>query len=75
MHTLAMKRLQILIEDDLDLALECKARAEGRSKASLIRQYVRDRLRGLPPLEADPLWRMAGADAFEPAPIDDTVHR
>jgi len=69
-----MKRLQFLIEPDLDLALERKACAEGKSKASLIRQYVRDRLGGLPPLKADPLWRMAGADAFEPAPIDDTVY-
>jgi len=70
-----MKRLQILIEPELDLELERKARAEGKSKAALIRQYVRDRLRGLSPLEADPLWSMAGADAFEPAPVDDTVYR
>jgi hypothetical protein len=70
-----MKRLQILIEAELDSELERKARAEGKSKAALIRQYVRDRLRGLPPLEADPLWSMAGADAFEPARVDDTVYR
>jgi hypothetical protein len=75
MYASHMKRLQILIEPELDSELERKARAEGKSKAALIRQYVRDRLRGLPPLEADPLWSMAGADAFEPAPVDDTVYR
>jgi hypothetical protein len=70
-----MKRLQISIEPELDLALERKARQEGRSKAALIRQYVRERLGGLPPLKSDPLWRMAGADGFDPAPIDETVYR
>jgi hypothetical protein len=28
-------------------------------------------LRGLPPMEADPLWQMVGADAFDPTPIDE----
>ena len=75
MYADAMKRLQILIDEDLDVALERKARQDGKSKAALIREYVRDRLRGLPPLEADPLWRMAGVDAFDPKPIDDEVYR
>jgi hypothetical protein len=68
MHALLMKRLQILIEEELDIALERKARAERKSKAALIRQYVRERLSGLPPLEADPLWQMVGADTFDPNP-------
>lgn len=75
MYADAMKRLQILIDEELDVALERKARQDGKSKAALIREYVRDRLRGLPPLEADPLWQMTGADAFDPAPIDDVVYR
>jgi hypothetical protein len=63
-----MKRLQILIDEDLDVALERKARQVGKSKAALIREYVRDRLHGPGPLEADPLWQMVGADSFDPLP-------
>jgi hypothetical protein len=70
-----MKRLQILIEEELDEALERKAREEGTSKAALIRRYVGERLEPLPPLPSDPLARMAGADAFEPAPVDEVVYR
>ena len=51
-----VKRLQIMIEEDLDSALARQAREEGVSKAALIRRYVRDRLRPLPPIEEDPLW-------------------
>ncbi len=61
-----MKRLQIRIEEELDAALGRQARREGISKAALIRRYVRERLRPLPPLEADPLWEMVGADEYEP---------
>jgi hypothetical protein len=75
MYALLMKRLQILIEEELDAALERKAREEGRSKAALIRQYVGERLEPTPPLATDPLLRMAGADQFDPAPIDDVVYR
>ena len=70
-----MKRLQILIEAELDAALERKAREEGRSKAALIRQYVAERLEPLPPWTADPLRRMVGADDFDPEPIDEVVYR
>ena len=75
MYTLPMKRLQMFIDVDLDDALERQARAERTSKAALIRRYVRERLSPQPPLDADPLWRMAGADDFEPAAIDDVVYR
>lgn len=70
-----MKRLQILIEEELDEALERKAREEGTSKAALIRRFVGERLEPLPPLRSDPLARMAGADAFDPAPVDDVLYR
>ena len=69
-----MKRLQIMIEEDLDSELERLSAQEGTSKAALIRRFVRDRVRPLPPLSADPLARMAGADDFEPASIDDVVY-
>jgi hypothetical protein len=70
-----MKRLQILIGEELDEALERQARAEGTSKAALIRRYVGERLEPLPPLGSDPLVRMAGADAFDPSPVDEVVYR
>jgi hypothetical protein len=70
-----MKRLQVMIEEDLDAALERKAQGEGTSKAALIRRYVREHLQPLPPLEADPLWQMVGADDYEPEAVDDVVYR
>jgi Ribbon-helix-helix protein, copG family len=70
-----VKRLQIMIDEDLDAELERLAVDEDTSKAALIRRFVRDRLAPLPPLSADPLGRMVGADDFEPAAIDDVVYR
>ncbi len=72
-----VKRLQIMIEEDLDAALELQARREGVSKAALIRRYVRERVTPLPPLEEDPLWEIVGM--LEGAPhdsrsIDDVVY-
>jgi hypothetical protein len=59
-----------MIEEDLDAMLERQARAEGVSKAALIRRYVRDRMTPLPPIEEDPLWELVGADP-EAEPADD----
>ena len=64
-----------MIDDDLDKALARQALREKVSKAALIRQYVRDRLEPVPPLESDPLRRMVGTDDFEPESIDDDVYR
>lgn len=75
MYTYVMKRLQIMIDEELDEALEREALRTKTSKAALIREYVRERLDSLPPLDADPLWRMAGNDNFEPESIDDVVYR
>jgi Ribbon-helix-helix protein, copG family len=69
-----MKRLQIMIEEDLDSELERLAARESTSKAALIRRFVRERIQPLPPLSADPLAAMIGADDFEPAPIDEVVY-
>lgn len=63
-----MKRLQIMIEEDLDAALERRALEEGTSKAALIRRFVRDRVRPLPPIEQDPLWQLVEAAEREPVP-------
>jgi hypothetical protein len=70
-----MKRLQIYIEEELDAALERQARIEGRSKASLIRQFVGERMKALPPLSIDPLSKMVGAADFDPEPVDAVVYR
>jgi hypothetical protein len=55
-----VKRLEIMIEEDLDAELGIQAAREGVSKAALIRRYVGERLRPLPPLEEDPLWEIVG---------------
>jgi hypothetical protein len=74
-YTDSVKRLQILIEEELDAALERRAHEEGRSKSALIRQYVGERLQPLPPLATDPLGRLAGGDDFAPEPVDDIVYK
>ena len=65
----SVKRLQIMVEEELDAALGRQAAEEGVSKAALIRRYVGERLRPLPPLEEDPLWQLVGSVDAEP--IDD----
>ncbi len=72
-----MKRLQIMIEEDLDEALEHQAREERTSKAALIRRYVRERIKPLPPLEEDPLWDLVVMDEGSPddsMSVDDVVY-
>ena len=67
-----VKRLQIMIEEELDDLLAIEALNQRTSKAALIRQYVRERLRPkpLPPLEQDPLWELVGI-AGDAEPVDD----
>ncbi len=72
-----MKRLQIMIEEDLDAALGRQAAEEGVSKAALIRRFVGERLRPVPPLEDDPLWELVGMVEGSPgdsASVDDVVY-
>ena len=66
---MAVKRLQIMIDEDLDLALERQALEERTSKAALIRRYVRERLKPLPPIHEDPLWEFVGS--VDADPVDD----
>jgi hypothetical protein len=61
-----VKRLQIMIEEDLDAALAHQAAEERTSKAALIRRYVRERLQPLPPIQEDPLWELVGSVDAEP---------
>jgi hypothetical protein len=69
-----MKRLQIMIDEDLDAELERRASREHTSKAALIRMFVRERLDPLPPIEEDPLWDLVGTVEGEPAHHDDIVY-
>jgi hypothetical protein len=70
-----VKRLQILLDEDLDDGLDRLAKLERVSKAALIRRFVRAALEPLPPLHADPLTAMAGVDCFPPDPVDEVVYR
>jgi DNA-binding protein len=74
-----MKRLQILIEEDLDRELAVMARIERCSKAALIRRFVRQRIRPQVPIEEDPITLWAGqldVDAHdeEQVSVDDVVY-
>lgn len=72
-----VKRLQIMIDEDLDAILERMARDEGTSKAALIRRFVRERVEPLPPVEQDSIWAMVGSVDIDPVPgetIDDVVY-
>jgi hypothetical protein len=66
-----VKRLQIMIEEELDTALARQAAEEGVSKAALIRRYVGERLRPLPPIQEDPVGELVGMAGPDVEPIDD----
>ena len=57
---MGVKRLRIMIDEDLDEALEQQARKERTSKAELVRRYVRERVQPLPPIREDPIWGLVG---------------
>jgi Ribbon-helix-helix protein, copG family len=75
---MSVKRLQIMIPEDLDDRLGAKAALEGVSKAELVRRYVGDRLRPLPPLEEDPLWELCGLikgeDEYDSSRVDEVLY-
>ena len=56
-----MKRLQFMIEPELDAALEQAAAREGGAKATLLRRWIRQNVVAFPPIEEDPLWQMIGS--------------
>ena len=70
-----MKRLQIMIDEDLDQFLAVEALERGTSKAAIIRDCLREAFdRDLPPWEDDPITKMIGVDDVEPADIDEVVY-
>jgi hypothetical protein len=74
MYDSVMKRIEIVIDDELDGALEQLAADLHTSKSALVQRFVRDRILPLPPLDTDPILKMAGADDFDPLPVDDVVY-
>jgi hypothetical protein len=78
MYDHGVKRLQIMIEEELDEALERQARQESTSKAALIRRYVRAQLEPAGPIEKDPLWELVGlvkdGSSDESRSVDDVVY-
>lgn len=72
-----MKRLQIMIEEESDAALERMATKEGTSKAALIRRFVAENVSALPALTTDPLWSIVGSiegDPTDSESIDEVVY-
>ena len=67
-----MRRLQIYIDDQIDDILTVRSQREGRSKASLIREAVREQYDD--DREADPLDDWVGAVDAEPGDIDAVVY-
>jgi Ribbon-helix-helix protein, copG family len=77
MYAAIVRRLQIMIDEDLDEALARQARDEGTSKAALIRRYVRERVKPVPRIQDDPLWELVGMIKGGPddsASVDDVVY-
>ena len=74
MHAQHVKRLQILIEDDLYAVLERISKRTGRSKTALVNDLIRKEIRARPSLEEDPLFGLAGYVSFPPADIDATLY-
>ena len=65
----------MMIDEELDTALERKAAEEGVSKAELIRRFVRERLTPLPSIREDPLWELVGTVDAEPVDdVDDFLY-
>jgi hypothetical protein len=63
-----------MIEEELDADLARQAHREGRSKASIIRELVREHVDPLPPLEDDPIPKLIGTMDFEPGHHDDIAY-
>ena len=74
----AVKRLQIMIEEELDAELGLQAAREGVSKAALIRRYVRERLEPAPDRREGSIWdivgMLEGGRPDDSARIDEVVY-
>ncbi|MCC6221885.1 MAG: ribbon-helix-helix protein, CopG family [Thermoleophilia bacterium] len=72
-----LRRVQLVLDRELDDALAREARRAGISKSELARRILRERLEPVPPLEDDPLWELVGIVAGasnDSARVDDVVY-
>jgi hypothetical protein len=74
-----LKRVQLMLDEELDQAIAREARLRRISRSEVVRQILRQKLLPeLPPLEEDPLWQLVGlAEGGRPddsARIDDVVY-
>ena len=73
-----LRRVQLMLDDELDRALAFQARLQRTSKSKLVRRILRERLLPpVPPLEEDPLWAFVGAEGGahdDSASIDEVVY-
>jgi hypothetical protein len=69
-----VKRLQISIEEELDDALGAEAARRRTSKAALIRQFVRERLRPKARGAKDPMAALIGDIDDEAGDIDTMIY-
>ncbi len=67
-----MKRLQIMIDNELDAELNRISLRARMSKAAAVRLCIRDGLKRFSP-SADSIDRLAGVDEFDRSTIDDVV--
>jgi hypothetical protein len=71
-----LRRVQLMLDDDLDERIAFRAKVEGISRSEVVRRILRAEFPALPPLHEDPIWEIVGAagpDA-EPANVDDVVY-
>lgn len=70
-----LRRVQLMLDDDLDERIAMRAKIDGISKSELVRRLLRAEFPVLPPIEEDPIWDLVGADPdAEPANVDDVVY-
>lgn len=69
---MAMRRFQMMIDEELDEALERAAGEQGASKAQLLRDFARERLVDRPARGGDTLDHLAGMAGPDEAPDQDT---
>ncbi len=58
---MGMRRFQMMLDEELDGALEQQAAREGVSKAELLREFARERLLTRPIEPDDPIWELCGS--------------